>query len=167
MGSNRAQAAAIRERTVELEREITDSKRAQESLRDSEQRFKDFAEAASDWFWEMDENLRFTYLSDRPLEIGGSQPEDLLGKTWQEADRGYEDNEDWRRHLACLKARRAFRDFQYPYVMPDGSIRHYSKRLRPASVSYRNACTSWNSPTSPMRPRARTWRTGSRNERPN
>ena len=116
----------IRERTVELEREITDRKRAQESLRDSEQRFKDFAEAASVWFWELDEDLRFTYLSDRLLEIGGSKPKDLLGKTWQEVDRGYEDNEDWRRHLVCLKARRAFRNYQYPCVMPDSSIRHYS-----------------------------------------
>ena len=71
----------IRERTVELEREITDRKRAQESLLDSEQRFKDFAEAASVWFWELDEDLRFTYLSDRLLEIGGSKPKDLLGKT--------------------------------------------------------------------------------------
>jgi PAS domain S-box-containing protein len=97
-----------------------------EALCESEDRFRDFVEAASDWFWEMDENLRFTYLADSLLEIGGSKPEDLLGKTWQEADRGYEDNEDWRRQLACLKARRVFRDFQYPCVMPDGSIRHYS-----------------------------------------
>jgi PAS domain S-box-containing protein len=74
----------------------------------------------------LDEDLRLAYLSDYPLEFGGSKPEDLLGKSWQEADRGYEDNEDWRRHLACLKARQAFRDFQYSCVIPDGSIRHFS-----------------------------------------
>ena len=28
---------------------------------DSESRFRDFAEIASDWFWETDEHLRFTY----------------------------------------------------------------------------------------------------------
>ncbi len=41
--------------------DITELKRAEEKLRASEQRFKDVAEAASDWFWEMDENLRFTF----------------------------------------------------------------------------------------------------------
>ena len=28
-----------------------------------DQRFKDFAEPANDWFWEMDEALRFSYVS--------------------------------------------------------------------------------------------------------
>ena len=99
---------------------------AGEELTESEERLRDFAAAATDWFWELDKNLRFTYHSTRILEISGSNPEDMLGKTWQEADRGYEDSEDWHRHLACLKARRAFRNFEYSCVILDGSSRHYS-----------------------------------------
>ena len=36
-----------------------------ESLKLSEERFKDFAKASSDWFWETDADLRFTFVSDR------------------------------------------------------------------------------------------------------
>jgi methyl-accepting chemotaxis protein len=35
------------------------------AIRASEGRFRDFAEIASDWFWETDGNLRWTYFSKR------------------------------------------------------------------------------------------------------
>jgi PAS domain S-box-containing protein len=111
---------------ISIGTDISDRKVADQALEASEQRFKDFANAASDWFWEMDENLRFTYQSNRLREIGGSEPEDLLGKTWQETNDGYEDNDSWRAFFADLDARKAVRDFRYRYVMSDGSIRHYS-----------------------------------------
>src|ERR1700744_2871628 len=37
---------------------------APESGRDTEQRLRDYAEAAADWFWEMDATLRFTAMSE-------------------------------------------------------------------------------------------------------
>ena len=45
--------------------DITERKQAVQALKNSEARFKDFAEIASDWFWEMDENLRFSYFSEQ------------------------------------------------------------------------------------------------------
>src|SRR5262249_58539692 len=38
-------------------------------LKASEQRFRDIAETAGDWIYEMDENLRFTFIYDRFFEI--------------------------------------------------------------------------------------------------
>ena len=38
-------------------------KLAVEALRRSEERFRDIAEAASDWVWEMGADLRFSYVS--------------------------------------------------------------------------------------------------------
>ncbi len=35
----------------------------------SEQRFRDYAEVASDWYWEMDANNRINYMSERVYEI--------------------------------------------------------------------------------------------------
>ena len=54
----------VEERTSELNQEIQQRIEAEETLRDSEERFKDFAAAASDYFWETDENLRFSYFSE-------------------------------------------------------------------------------------------------------
>src|SRR6201985_1627043 len=39
--------------------DIEDRKRAEEALRESEQRFRDFTEAASDWYWETGPDHRF------------------------------------------------------------------------------------------------------------
>ena len=47
----------VTDRTVELEHEIAEHERTGAKLRESEERFKDFAEAASDWFWEQDADL--------------------------------------------------------------------------------------------------------------
>ena len=97
-----------------------------------EQRFKDFADASSDWFWEMDEKLRFSYFSDRFTDTTGVSPEALLGKTREETGIPNVDEEEWHRHLENLAARRAFRDFQHPRVLPDGQVVHLSISGKPA-----------------------------------
>ena len=54
-----------------------------EERRQSEHRFKDFADAASDWFWETDQNHKFTYVSQPYYDFTGFQPEERLGRTRQ------------------------------------------------------------------------------------
>lgn len=51
--------------------DITESRAAQLALKISEERFQAFAEIAADLFWETDEEVRFTYLSDRYEEVTG------------------------------------------------------------------------------------------------
>lgn len=85
-----------------------------------EQRFKDFADASVDWYWEMDEALRFSYFSDRFTSITGVPEEMLLGKTRQETGIPDVDLDVWRRHLEDLDAHKPFRDFTHPRTMPDG-----------------------------------------------
>lgn len=53
---------------------------SREALADSEARFRDVAEAASDWIWETDANARLTYLSSRFGEITGHSPADWIGR---------------------------------------------------------------------------------------
>lgn len=97
------------------------------SAEEQERRFRDFAEAASEWFWEMDENLRFCWFSDRFEEIAGVSPDYLLGKSRRDllnANDPVTDDitslQDWWNHVADLEAHRPFKSFIHPRVHPDG-----------------------------------------------
>ena len=116
----------VKERTAELEIEITERRRAEQALRESQERFENFAAAASDWFWEMDETCRFTYFSDRFTEVTGLPQEALLGKTREETGIANVDPEEWRKHLADLAAHRSFRDFRHPREHPERGTVHLS-----------------------------------------
>lgn len=50
------------------------------ALSASEERFRDVAEAASDWIWEIDQQARLTYLSSRFEEITGHPQSEWLGR---------------------------------------------------------------------------------------
>ncbi len=60
--------------------DITGRKHDQEILRRSQQRFRDLVETTSDWVWEVDENLRYTYASPKVRDILGYEPEEVLGR---------------------------------------------------------------------------------------
>ena len=53
---------------------------SQRALAASEARFRDVAEAASDWIWEVDAELRLTYLSARFQAVTGHAERDWLGR---------------------------------------------------------------------------------------
>lgn len=54
--------------------------RNRRALASSEARFRDVAEAASDWIWEADAQARLTYLSERFREITGHEPSAWIGR---------------------------------------------------------------------------------------
>ncbi|OLF53936.1 EAL domain-containing protein [Pseudomonas chlororaphis] len=54
------------------------------ALAASEERFRDVAEASSDWIWEVDEQLHFTYLSERFEVVTGLSRERCLGRPLDE-----------------------------------------------------------------------------------
>jgi PAS domain S-box-containing protein len=93
-----------------------------EALRRSEARFRDFALAASDWFWETDENHRFTYMSEGVSTTGfGIAPASFVGRTRMEiaADAGGEPAK-WQEHYALLERHEPFRNFMYTWQNPGG-----------------------------------------------
>ncbi len=91
------------------------------ALQKSEERFKDFAESATDWFWELDEDLRFSFLSENFAKITGLPQQSLMGKTRQESGNPGIDPDQWERHLQTLAAHQPFREFLHPRTRPDGS----------------------------------------------
>ncbi len=118
--------------TVCIRTDITELKSREEALRRSEERFRHFAESASDWLWEQDENLRFTYLSPEVAEKSGLPAEAHIGKTRREVVGDGASEEQWRQHQADLEARRPFRDFQFKRVNPTGKVHVISVSGTPA-----------------------------------
>lgn len=112
----------VAQRTEELRNEIEERLRIEETLKVSEEQFEAFAISASDWFWGMDENFKFNYLSDRFEEIIGLSPERLLNKSRYDLSIVPENNEDLEKHLAALSQRRPFREFRYGLQKGDGSL---------------------------------------------
>src|ERR1700681_3657761 len=93
--------------------DIEDRKRTEVALRESEQRFRDYAETASDWFWEHGPDHRVIRISEHVSDIGFS-PSGLAGLSrWDIATDIESEPEKWRMHRAMIDARQPFRDFVY------------------------------------------------------
>jgi PAS domain S-box-containing protein len=101
-------------------------------LRDSEQRFRDYTEMASDWAWATDREHRLTFFSEHSGAFGYDWGK-LIGKRrWEVAVDFASDPEKWREHIAILERREPFRDFVYENRRTDGSPGIISVSGKPA-----------------------------------
>jgi PAS domain S-box-containing protein len=107
---NKVLEATVLERTAEL--------------RESEARYRSLTELASDWYWEQDENGKFTKVSGPVLEMLGIRVDALTGERtafqvagWNEAERAV--------LQATIAARQPFLDFVFSRVNADGSQQKY------------------------------------------
>jgi PAS domain S-box-containing protein len=92
------------------------------ALRESEQRFRDYAETASDWLWETGPDHQVTHLSEHTKE-SGILASGLIGlPRWLIASDVESHPEKWREHRAALDAHLPFRDLVYPTVNRTGSL---------------------------------------------
>src|SRR5262245_57156613 len=99
--------------------DVTAIIRAQEALRESEGRFRDYAETASDWLWEMGPDYKLTLLTGNAF---GSSPTARLGTApWERALAGETETEQERAIRAALDSHEPFRDFVYLAAGRDGS----------------------------------------------
>ena len=91
--------------------------RAEDAVRESEERFRSLCALSSDVFWEQDENFRFTAFRD----ASGSAPPEVLGKARWELGHTNLSEADWSAHRALLEAHQPFRDLEVCRLLPDGS----------------------------------------------
>ncbi len=94
--------------------------RTDELRRTGEQRFRNFAEIGSDWLWELDSDLRFSWIADKIEAITGLPPAFYIGKNRDELRASDNDPELWARHMASLRAHQPFKDMQIRRDLPDG-----------------------------------------------
>ncbi len=121
----------LREANTNLERDLKIRRRAEEDARASEQRFRDYAETASDWFWETGPDHVFTYISDRAGAFGMDRKA-LIGKRRCDAAFDHDaEPQKWREHMAMLDRHEPFRKFEYRGRDVAGRVRHFSVNGQP------------------------------------
>ncbi len=77
----------------------------------------ELAQAGSDWIWETDAELRFSWLSENYEEATGVPAEQVLGRfRFDFLKQGPQGSKQAEAHLDDLQSRRAFRDFVYEFV---------------------------------------------------
>ena len=101
--------------------EISGLKAEEARLRQSEKRFQVFSTIASDWFWEMDSQLRFYWFSANASDPLGGTAERLIGRRRHESAIQDElnDPDKWLRHLDDLEHHRPLRNFEYRLASSD------------------------------------------------
>lgn len=92
-------------------------------LRESEARFRRLTELASDWYWEQDENGRFTKVYGPVFEMLGIQGDTLLDETFVTSG-GHWNEAEHAQLVTNMAARKPFLDFVYSRVKPDGVLQY-------------------------------------------
>jgi len=95
------------------------------------ERFRDYAELAADWYWEMDAEERITYLSERVTQVTGMPPDYFIGKKREEFTSERVAGDDWTAYRRNVDARRPFRDFVYCWKDLDSRTRWISISGKP------------------------------------
>ncbi len=105
-------------------RMVTHVSDVHKALTASEKRFRDFAETAADWFWELDNNLRFIYLSERYHEITNAVPEDALLRSHEELFESRIDNPAQRLiYQQAIRMHKPFWDIEISWQLPSGEVK--------------------------------------------
>lgn len=87
---------------------------------DDRKRASSLADLAAHWYWEQDEQFRFTYFSPDVASIAGSSVDSHLGKTRWELPTIGVTADAWGKHRAMLEAHRPFHDFEFQRVNERG-----------------------------------------------
>jgi PAS domain S-box-containing protein len=118
---------------VTTQLDVTERTRAGQALRESEAKFRDYAESASDWYWETDPHHKFTRVTDYEQRLArGFTPTSRIGLArWEFATDVESEPEKWERHRSMLEARQPFRDFVYRAARSGGSLVYYKISGKP------------------------------------
>ncbi len=94
--------------------DTTERHRTLAALQASESRFRDFAAASADWYWETDAEGRTTWISDTYYERTGVEPSQVLGLAIEEIGSRFGNASHLRETREAMRLRVPFRDLRYP-----------------------------------------------------
>jgi signal transduction histidine kinase/CheY-like chemotaxis protein len=123
--------AAMAARTAELSELNASLLRQKQARQRAEAGFRDFAETTSDWLWQTDAELRFTYVSENVVKDSGRPASFYLGKRRDDDLQLDVDPETARRLVATMEARLPFQNHLSQCRHVDGSLWHAKTNGKP------------------------------------
>ncbi|HEY7631164.1 MAG TPA: PAS domain S-box protein [Thermoleophilaceae bacterium] len=106
-------------------KDVTDRKRSEDRLRESERKYRDLVETSSDLIWSVDKLGRFSFVNRAARRIYGYEPEEMLGRPIA----------DFETDVQRLKDEEAFRGVLKGRPLFNYETRHIRKDGRPVDLS--------------------------------
>jgi len=119
-------AQGMAEKTIDASLAVTAA-----ALSESEERYRQFSEAASDWLWEMDAELRFVYASARYYELSGLSEAQFVGRQHTDIAEIDPDNREVSEFVSQLENHQPFRNFIYSEPSHDAKLGWFRLRGTP------------------------------------
>ncbi len=117
--------------TITLATDISEQKRAETDIRESRQRLMDFSSTAADWFWEMNAEFKYTYVSVDDADVTGLRVTDYIGRTHRETQPKRFGENNMRAFEEKLKNHESFTDIRYSHFNEDGEEIHLAISGKP------------------------------------
>jgi PAS domain S-box-containing protein len=113
---------ALRLRIAKLKRAETERRQAEEALQQSNRRFKDIAQNALEWIWEVDAEGKYTYTSAVVEKILGYKPNEVLGKYFYDLFHPDDREELKKAAFEVFAKKRPFRQFVNRNIHKNGEV---------------------------------------------
>ena len=91
-------------------------------LHESEQKLRDYVDTASDWIWEIDDDLRFSSITGSEMKLNPGFSKEAIGRRCWELNSSDANNESWDSLKHSMEKRLPFYNFEFSLAHPESGL---------------------------------------------